>query len=176
MPTALHSGIIIRKALGQSSWFNYTLCKSSGLDMAFGMFFHHEMGSGWLFRWDESKPNLSDRRHPSSSSSSPSSPLAMSSISTDEVSLPTILSRFSSLSNSLPEELFLALLIPLISPHKDARDHHLIVTSASPSPTSRLLQSVIPSRIKLNIDNIKFTRTQNLAYNTRWRNVPLGSS
>jgi len=69
-------------------------------------------------------------------------------IDNTDFSLPAILSRIPTQSPPLPTELILTLLTPLLTPHKESRDHHLLITSSSPSPTATLIRNVpFPSSV-----------------------------
>jgi hypothetical protein len=43
---------------------------------------------------------------------------------------------------SLPPELLFTLLVPLITPHKESRDHHLLVYSPDPAGAASLVRNV----------------------------------
>src|ERR1700694_1997693 len=58
------------------------------------------------------------------------------------VSLPEILSRLPPEPSQLPTELLVTVLYPLITPHKESRDHHLLITTRSTTPTVRVLRDV----------------------------------
>jgi hypothetical protein len=62
-----------------------------------------------------------------------------------DVSLPAVLSRVPSQSQ-LPTELLLTVLSPLITPHKESRDHHLLITTQTTTPTVRVIRNVRPSQ------------------------------
>jgi hypothetical protein len=62
------------------------------------------------------------------------------------MSLSTVLSRIPPQSPPLPEELLVTLLSPLITPHKDSRDHHLLLTSRNTTPTAQYIQNVLSQK------------------------------
>jgi hypothetical protein len=64
----------------------------------------------------------------------------------DAVSLSTVLSRIPIQSPPLPEELVLTLLTALITPHKDSRDHHLLITSTEATSTAQYIRDVTRHR------------------------------
>ena len=59
-----------------------------------------------------------------------------------DISLSAILSRLPSQS-PIPEELLLTLLTPLITPHKESRDHHLLINSTKITSTAQFLRNVL---------------------------------
>jgi len=68
----------------------------------------------------------------------------------NKISLSTIFSRIPPQSQ-LPEELLLTILMPLITPHKESRDHHLLLTSHKTGPTAQLIHDVSFSRYASNV-------------------------
>ena len=88
-------------------------------------------------------------------SQTPTTALTMSlDIDNTDFSLPAILSRIPTQSPPLPTELILTLLTPLLTPHKESRDHHLLITSSAPSPTAKLIRNVpFPSPVSSTNDS-----------------------
>src|SRR5271169_1555668 len=99
-------------------------------------------------------------------------------IDNTDLSLPAILSRIPAQSPPLPTELILTLLTPLLTPHKESRDHHLLITSNSPSPTAKLIRNVhFPSScfpVLMTVD-YQFTRFEDDRYVCDGEDVPFGS-
>jgi hypothetical protein len=63
---------------------------------------------------------------------------------TISASPPLSLPRLLALAPSLPEDLLFILLAPLITPHKNSRDHHLLLTSQHPAATADFIRHVTP--------------------------------
>ena len=67
----------------------------------------------------------------------------MSSADSEErLTLSTVISRIPVQFPSLPEELLITLLTPLITPHKEVRNHHLLITSDNTTLTAQFVQNV----------------------------------
>ena len=86
-----------------------------------------------------------------------------------DVSVSTVLSRIPLQSSLLPEELIPMLLTPLITPYKESRDHHLIITSHQISPTAQLIREVSSINpfyclILMNVVDFRCPWSQNNAY------------